>query len=272
MRGFKFILATAMAACIALSGCENSTSSEDLLGVWEIDSAKFGNASESLTTKEINQLKEAGHNIIIQLKENGTYRYDFLGEVVEGEWSETSEESISMDLGGEAITLSLKGDKLRFDQNDQVFYFIKSNATIGSGIGGASPNNDDEKNTSDANTLEQSMAGAAWVISDSDMCSFLIYSEELDEMGNPGYSIRIVNNHISPIEVSAEAGSFTVNGMPAEIELNETIQAGEYVETGMYFKADEIGGGLEKLLEVSGVIVVADLQTSEILDRFPFLM
>ncbi|MBO4364943.1 MAG: hypothetical protein J5804_01455, partial [Eggerthellaceae bacterium] len=65
---------------------------------------------------------------------------------------------------------------------------------------------------------------------------------------------------------------FTVGGTAIEAGLGETVEPGETIEAEMYFASDDLGGGVEKLVNVKGVIYVGDDDSQTELAKYDFQM
>ena len=92
-----------------------------------------------------------------------------------------------------------------------------------------------------------------------------------DFTADPGYRLSITNKTDKAFFLGAE-DVFKVNGQEIEAGLGDVLDPGDTVESFMYFSAEELGGGVEKLKNVEGTIVVYDDESEEQLGKYTFKM
>ena len=109
------------------------------------------------------------------------------------------------------------------------------------------------------------------VIVDDDTCTITVTGRGTDITADPCYRIVFTNKTGSVLYLTAE-DEFDVNGMPITAGIDEIAEPGETVVTTLFFPADELGGGLEKLVNVTGVLNVEIDDTFEPVADYPFHM
>ena len=108
-------------------------------------------------------------------------------------------------------------------------------------------------------------------IADDDKFTITVTGKGTDYTGDPCYTLSITNKTAKDVYVVAE-DDFTVGGKKIEAGLGDEIAAGETLDTEMYFAQDDLGGGLELLTTVDGVIQVLDDETDDEIASYPFHM
>ena len=109
------------------------------------------------------------------------------------------------------------------------------------------------------------------VVADDAVVNITVTGKGTDFTGDPGYQMSITNKTDKAIYLVGE-DDFTVGGKKVEAGLGDELEAGETIETFVYFPKDELGGALEALGVTDGVILVLDDKTDDELARYTFHM
>jgi len=108
-------------------------------------------------------------------------------------------------------------------------------------------------------------------IADDDKFRIVVTGKGTDYTGDPCYRMSITNKMSKSVFIVPE-DVFTVGGAKIDAGFGDELNAGETIETEMYFAQDDLGGGLEKLTTVDGVLEVIDNDTDEDIVTYPFHM
>ena len=292
----RISVAAALASCalafaLALVGCAGgpakSTDAESLKGFWEID------PSTSM-----------GFNAAVNLDEDD-YAEMVVGDAyLEGTWKAgDSQATIVFDnekeasiyvADGKLIIGQDEGSKLVFVKSDIDEYYSRLDAEAAEEAGAESDEEgDDTEDADDADVTvdaedgdqEIDMADLEGVdvvdedikditpvsIADDKTCTIQVIGKGTDFTSDPCYKLSIKNNTNKKIIVVAD-DEFKVDGKSIEAGLGEEIDPGDSIETLMYFAADDLGGGLEKLKNVEGSIFVGEDETNDELATYDFKM
>lgn len=106
-------------------------------------------------------------------------------------------------------------------------------------------------------------------VADDDKISIVVTGKGTDYTADPCYRMTITNKTDKDVYVIPE-DLFKVGDKEVEAGLGEDLEAGETFETEMFFDKTELGGGLEALNSVEGVIVVCDNDTDEEIGKYVF--
>lgn len=185
------------------------------------------------------------------------------------EGSETSSDA-KMTYSNNKLTLGTNdGSKLIFvkdDSEEAKSMFEYSNETI-PGLTGA------EGSEAETQTVEEQITPleSAVTIADDDNFTITVTGKGTDFTGDAGYQMSITNKTDKAVYVIPE-DDFTVGDKTIEAGLGDELEAGETIETFMYFAQDELGGTLDLLTNVNGVVQVLDDETDDVLASYTFHM
>ena len=107
----------------------------------------------------------------------------------------------------------------------------------------------------------------AVVVADDDKFTIKVTGKGTDYTGDPCYTLSITNKTDKAVYVVPE-DDFTVGDKKVEAGLGDEVAAGETLETEMYFAQDDLGGGLELLTTVDGVIQVLDDENDDEIAKY----
>ena len=253
------VLAFALAACSG--GSAKSMAADDLKGFWELDPDC-----------------PMGFEAAISLDEED-YAEAIIGEsFLEGTWSADGstakidfEDGVSVNLyvsDGKLVMGQDDGSKLVFVASDMDEYYAKQEQA-------EDEEGDDDLEAEGLEGLEMVDEVIedidAVAIANDDVCVIEVNGKGTDYTGDPCYRLSITNNTKGVIFIVPN-DDFTVDGAAIEAGLGETVDPGETIEAEMYFASDDLGGGLEKLVNVKGVIFVGDDDSGSQLGTYDFQM
>ena len=109
------------------------------------------------------------------------------------------------------------------------------------------------------------------VVADDGVVNITVTGKGTDFTGDPGYQLSITNKTDKAIYLIGE-DEFTVGDKKVEAGLGDELEAGETLETFVYFPKDDLGGALEALGVTDGTILVLDDKTDDELGRYAFHM
>ena len=253
-----------LAFTFALVGCSNgsakSAAYDDLKGFWEIDPAS-----------------PMGFEAAINLDEED-FAEAIIGEsYLEGTWK-TDGSTAKIDFEDDvSVSIYVSDRKLVFGQEDgSKLVFVASD------IDKYYAEQEEDEEGEDEDIDIEGLEGLEMVdeviedidavtIANDDICKIEVTGKGTDYTGDPCYRLSITNNTKGIIFVVPD-DDFTVGDTTIEAGLGETVEPGETIEAEMYFAADDLGGGLEKLANVKGVIYVGDDDSQTELAKYDFQM
>ena len=263
MKRFIVILISSLIACVFLAGCAGAgktTDAESLKGFWEIVPSS-----------------KTGFDAALSLDDEGVAELVLSDAYMEGEWkADGSQATIKFDneqvaniyvSGSNLILGDESGSKLVFVKSDLETYYEAS----GTSASAASQDGAVEKSDGIDIVEEDIKDISPVVVADDSIVKIEVTGKGTDYTSDPGYRLSITNKSDQAIFIVAD-DMFKVDGREIEAGLGDLIEAGETVETFMYFTASDLGGGIDKLKDVKGVIAVGDDETSKELGKYNFSM
>lgn len=285
-RRFVAILIAALALACALAGCSSSGQSgqagqanqaageSDFKGFWILEEpSQLG--FEVVLNLDIDSEAEEGEDAhFAELMIEDAF--------LEGTWSVdngTATMKFDEDSNGKTASATLSGDKLVYGSSDgSKLVFTKGDMDA---YFEAQGDDEDEMIELDGEELDgDDVEIVDEVIEDldkpvsiakDDTATIEVTGKGTDFTGDPGYRLSITNNTKKTITVSAD-DSFKVNGKSIEAGLGEMLEAGETLETFLFFSSDELGGGAEALKGVEGKIIVSEEDSDDALATYDFKM
>ncbi len=266
-----FLAVLVCCACVcALIGCSggggtHKADAESLKGFWVLEDESLG------FTGMLNLEDENYAEIMIA----DTY--------LEGTWTaDGSKAAINFPdaTATKAVNIYVVGERLVYgSENGSHFVFVKSNEDdFYNDLD--MPNDDTAELTEDEfDTLGDEVEVVDEVIEDIKPVTIVddptikieVTGKGTDFTADPGYRLSITNKTDKAFFLGAE-DVFKVDGHDIEAGLGDVLDPGNTAETFMYFSAEELGGGVEKLKNVEGTIVVFDDESEEQLGTYTFKM
>lgn len=269
-RIFLAIVAVCCAFACVLVGCSgggggaHKADAESLKGFWVLEDESLG------FTGMLNLEDEDFAEMLIA----DTY--------LEGTWTaDGSNATVTFSdvTDSKPVSIYVEGDKLVYgSESGSHFVFVKSNEDdfykdLDSGGEDAElVDGDLSELGDDVKIVDEVIEDIKPVtIADDSTVKIEVTGKGTDFTSDPGYRLSITNKTKKAFFLGAE-DAFKVNGKEIEAGLGDVLDAGDTVETFMYFSADELGGGVEKLKDVEGTIVVFDDETEEKIGTYTFKM
>ena len=276
------LLASAVLA-LALTGCSGAQSMSDdtLKGIWKVENSGLGfDAYVNFEDDNIAELLMNETWLDGEWSVSGTegkivfndYSMMLEGAVDDSSSSSSSDENkrtAKLTYSGGKLTLgSNDGSRLVFSKDDSEeakSLFDFSDTSVVDGDGG--------EGDADVETVEEVIdpIDPAVVVADDDKFTISVTGKGTDYTGDPGYRLSITNKTDKAVYLVPE-DVFNVGGKQIEAGLGDELEAGETLETFMYFAQDELGGGLDALTSVDGVIQVIDNETDDEVAKYTFHM
>ena len=179
-----------------------------------------------------------------------------------------------------AVNIYVEGEKLVYgSESGSHFVFVKSNEDDFYNDLDMAESDDAELTDEELGELGDEVEVVDEVIEDIKPVTIVddstikieVTGKGTDFTADPGYRLSITNKTDKAFFLGAE-DMFKVDGHDIEAGLGDVLDAGDTVETFMYFSAEELGGGVEKLKNVEGTIVVFDDESEEQLGTYTFKM
>lgn len=270
----RVVLAVAMCCALAcaLIGCSGGSGSgggahkadaESLKGFWVLEDDSLG------FTGMLNLEDEDFAEILIA----DTY--------LEGTWTADGSKAtvtFSDTTDNKEVNIYAEGEKLIYgSESGSHFVFVKSNEDDFYGDLDMSDGDTAELTEEELAALGDEVEVVDEVIEDIKPVTIVddstikieVTGKGTDFTADPGYRLSITNKTDKAIFLGAE-DEFKVNGQEIEAGLGDVLDAGETVESFMYFSAAELGGSVEKLKKVEGTIVVYDDESEEQIGTYTF--
>ncbi|MBR0405758.1 MAG: hypothetical protein IJI68_11265 [Eggerthellaceae bacterium] len=268
-RIFLAIVAVCCAFACVLVGCSgggaHKADAESLKGFWVLEDGSLG------FTGMLNLEDEDFAEILIA----DTY--------LEGAWTtDGSNASITFSdvADSKPVNIYVEGDKLIYgSESGSHFVFIKSNEDDFYKDQEISGDGLDELTEGELSSLGEEVEVVDEVIedikpvtiADDSTVKIEVTGKGTDFTSDPGYRLSITNKTKKAFFLGAE-DTFKVDGHEIEVGLGDVLDAGDTVESFMYFSKDDLGGGVEKLKNVEGTIVVYDDESEEKIGTYTFKM
>ena len=267
---------------LALSGCSGAQSmSEDMLkGVWKAENSGLG--FDAYVNFEDDNVAELLMNETwldgewsVSGAEGKIVFNDYSAMLEEEDDSSSSSSSnesartAKLTYSGGKLTLgSSDGSRLVFSKDDSEeakALFDFGDTEIANGDGGTGD--------ADIEMVEEVIdpIDPAVVVADDDKFAITVTGKGTDYTGDPGYRLSITNKTGKAVYLVPE-DDFTVGDKKIEAGLGDELEAGETLETFMYFAKDDLGGAVEALTTVDGVIQVLDSETDDEIAKYAFHM
>ena len=251
----------------ASSGSEQQANTSELQGFWELEDNSLGFSGA------INLEEESLAELLIA----DTY--------LEGTWTaEGSKGTVTFEDLTDAtpVNISLNGDKLIFgSEQGSHLVFVKSDSE--EFYDNLDVVDEEELVSDEAELLgfdgeeveivDEVIEDITPVkVADDSVIKIEVTGKGTDFVSDPGYRMTITNNSDKIILVGP-AGDFKVDGKAVEAGLGEVLEPGDTVENVfMFFESEKLGGGIEKLKNVEGEIIVFDDENSTQLGTYTFKM
>lgn len=256
-------------AC-ALAGCSgggaHKADAESLKGFWVLEDESLG------FTGMLNLEDEDFAEILIA----DTY--------LEGKWTaDGSKATVTFSDAtddGKTVNIYVEGDKLVYgSESGSHFVFVKSNEDDFYNDLDISEGDTAELTEEELSALGEEVEVVDEVIEDIKPVTIVddatikieVTGKGTDFTADPGYRLSITNKTDKAFFLGPE-NVFKVDGHEIEAGLGDLLDPGDTVESFMYFSAEELGGGVEKLKNVEGTIVVYDDESEEQLGTYTFKM
>lgn len=266
------VLAFSLAAC---SSAQNM-SQDTLKGVWSLDkSSSVGfDAYISFEDDDIVEMILADSWLDGTWSVSGssgsiTFEDDYFVEDEEGSSSSSSanaEKTVKLSYSNNKLTFgSDNGSKLVFVKDDSEEAKAMFSYDMGDLLG-------EDGGAEELQYVEEVIDDIAPVtIADDDQFTITVNGKGTDYTGDPCFRMSLTNKTDKTVFIVPE-DVFKVGGAEVEAGFGDELKPGETIETEMYFATDELGGGLEKLTTVDGVLEVIDDETDEDIVTYPFHM
>lgn len=268
----RIILAVAIccAFALALVGCSggggaHKADAESLKGFWALEDESLGFVG------------------MLNLEDEDFAEMLIADSYFEGTWTtDGTKATVTFEDATEskAVDIYVEGEKLIYgSESGSHFVFVKSNEDdfyddLDVGDGDTAELTEEELSAlgDDVEVVDEVIEDIKPVtIVDDSTIKIEVTGKGTDFTADPGYRLSITNKTDKAFFLGAE-DMFKVDGNEIEAGLGDVLDPGDTVETFMYFSAEELGGGVEKLKNVEGTIVVFDDESEEQLGTYTFKM
>ena len=103
--------ASASASSAASASSGSGSAAQAAVGTWEIDSLESGDLGDTVSSDDLELLRDLGMNIELVMNSDGTMSFDMFGESMEGTWSANGT-TVTIVMYGEEATATIDGDLL----------------------------------------------------------------------------------------------------------------------------------------------------------------
>lgn len=267
-RVFLAVTVIICAFSVAVVGCSSggtatNANEDSYKGFWAIEDESLGfTAALSLEEESFAGL------LVSDSYFEGTWVMD--GSNVKITLEDASATPVSAHLDGDKLILgSEQGSHLVFKKSSEEEYYGDTDVSGGEL---SSASSEEAALFEDVEIVDEKIDDIQPVsVADDSVVKIEATGKGTDFTSDPGYRLSITNKTKKSFFIGA-TGPFKVNGKELEAGLGDVIEAGETVETFIYFDKNELGGSVEALKDVEGTIVVFDEETEKELGSYTFKM
>lgn len=256
------LIGCAIALCLSLVACGGGgggNAEDNFVGTWKLSAIDDG--SESVSEEDMAMFEEMGISQTLTFNADKTVIFDVGEEALEGTWEAVDASKATMTINGETAEITIADGKLSLSSEGMTMIFVKGEAKAKSSGGSDDSKKEESSDSEKEKSSDSDAADTLATLADDDVCTILVTEKKLDWSDDPGYGLKITNHTDRAIYVSYDYGTFSVDGKMVDPWFGETIQPGKYVEAVLSFDNEKVGGGLDALVNVEGVITVDDDET-----------
>ena len=207
----------------------------------------------------------------VVLNEDGTAQVAVAGVSEDGTWEGSGNSATITIPSTNPIKVTVTGDTMKLEEDSLTINLKKTEA--------ANPFDYGDMNLEEMMVEPELSDIDPVVIADDDKVTLTVTGKGTDYTGDPGYRMTLVNKTQGTIGLDVE-DVFTVSGAEVGAQAGVTNADAEFsVEPGatsdamfLYFPADELEGGIEKLVDVTGKISVYDEEQDDYIATYDFKM
>ena len=207
----------------------------------------------------------------VVLNEDGTAQVAVAGVSEDGTWEGSGNSATITIPSTNPIKVTVTGDTMKLEEDSLTINLKKTEA--------ANPFDYGDMNLEEMMVEPELSDIDPVVIADDDKVTLTVTGKGTDYTGDPGYRMTLVNKTQGTIGLDVE-DVFTVSGAEVGAQAGVTDADAEFsVEPGatsdamfLYFPADELEGGIEKLVDVTGKISVYDEEQDDYIATYDFKM
>ncbi|MBQ9007631.1 MAG: hypothetical protein IJ092_14865 [Atopobiaceae bacterium] len=274
-------LALACTLCLALVGCARGSKSkadpkDAFVGSWEI--VKMVNNGEESSLEDLEDLKDVGMFVYLDLNEDGTFALDVLGSPMSGTWEATDESTGTITLSGATAPLTIDDGLLKLEQDSNSMTFKKidpsEKVSVPADASSAATHNDGEQLMTPqyfgGDTIDDldNPTTLDVLVADDSICTIKITAKGM-YAGDPGIFFEVTNKTDKDILI-AGGDDWSIGGTNHEAVIYELVKAGETLGTIAWFDADDVGTDMDAITGVAGTIAIADGSATELLETVDF--
>ena len=272
-----FVLAFALAGC---SGAQTITE-DTLKGTWKLDSST-DLGFEAYMDFENSDDDHLATVIVADSWLDGTWKVSDKQASIEFEdyYMEEEESSSSSSSSSSSNTktakLTYSNNKLTLGSPDgSKLVFVKDDSEKTKNMFDMSYDNEDLDGLEDeeVETVDEVInpVDPAVSVANDDKFVISVTGKGTDYTGDPCYRMSITNKTGKAVYITAD-DEFTVGGKKIDAGVGDEIEAGQTIETDMYFAKDELGGALEALTTTDGTLQIYDSESDELVASYTFHM
>ena len=274
----------AVCLCFALVACNgDGAMREQLAGTWDYDDETLVRFVGSELTDQ--QMQAARQLAFLNLGEDGSAEFVLLGDSRSGTW-EVDDSDIAISIDGDSVSATLEEGVLAIGEGATRISFEKASepraipsaneraaameTLIGKdvieGMGDALANLGVTPQAQLTSLTEPVQ------VSDDDVASIAVMGFGINELGDPGYSLRVANNADADIRVVFRG--FAVGGAAVTAYGSTVLEPGQTDDAFLAFDAADLEGqsSPDALADVWGTIAVYDDATMSELSAYDFAM
>ena len=268
------LAAAVLAFCLAGCSQAQNMSPDTLKGIWKLDSGSSVGFDSYISFEDDDYVEMIVADSLLDGKwsvsgASGKIEFETYMEPEEEE-DESSSSSSSSSSNKKTAKLSYVNNKLIVGSDDgSKLVYVKDDSEQAKEMFGYTMESD---NGQEIEYVEEVIDNISPVtIADDDKFTITVTGKGTDYTGDPCYRMNITNKTDKDMFIVPQ-DDFVVGGAKIEAGFGDEIEAGKTIETEMYFAKEDLGGGLEKLTTVDGVIEVIDSDTDEDVVTYPFHM
>lgn len=254
------VLALALAGC---AGGDHKTDTDSLKGFWVLDT----------------DATPMGFDAAMSLDDNNYADLSIGDTYLEGSWTADGKQATLKFDGEQPVSLYVTGDKLVYgsDNGSKLIFKKSEEDEYYEGLESAggilqSASSAEAPSVGDVEIVDEVINDITPVtVADDAKVKIEVTGKGTDFIKDPGYRVVVTNKSDKAFFLTFDE-AWKVDGKPIEPGIGDVVEAGDTVETFIFFSQENLPGGIDALKAVEGKIIVADDASGETIGTYDFKM
>lgn len=256
-----FVIALALTSCGGNPGAAKEAAKADFIGTWEIVS--ITEDGELLPEEDLALMKSLGYSVYLELAEDGVATYEIFGEPTAGTWEATETGKGTITVEGDTVPMTITEGQLVMEQDDNshVFERIDPADKVKPLVSEDETDEGEDEGFAEyyggetIDDLEEAEDFDDVVAIDDESFRIALLAKGL-YADAPAFLFELENKTDTDVLIMTLDG-WTINGIPADAMLYETLWAGETLSSILSFESVEVEG-LSRITNIAGPIGIYD--------------